>query len=142
MVAMKSFIYISCLFSLIACCTIVGVARGEQSCIRVSSQEQRTQGADEVIYTASEVDVKAKITNKMDNLPEVGSDCPRAGMVTLRIILHKSGKVTEVTIIKGMGCSYDKATVEVARKFKFTTAVKDGQQVSQYQIFEYRYGDH
>ena len=86
--------------------------------------------------------MKAKITNKTENLPVVGTDCPREGMVTLRIILHKSGEVTEVTLIKGMGCSYDQATLETARKLKFTPAVKDGQQVSQYQIFEYRYGDH
>lgn len=84
--------------------------------------------------------MKAKITNKMENLPEPGKDCPsRAGVVVLRIVLHKSGRVTEVTIMKGMGCSYDEAAVGAARKFKFTPAVKDVKQVSQYQIFEYRY---
>jgi TonB family protein len=137
---MKSLIYLSSLFTLIASCTIVGAGQFQQSYILLS-QERKTQGADEVIYTAEEVDVKAKITNKMENIPKEGGDCTRQGKVSLRIILHKSGKVTGVTIIKGMGCSYDEATVEVARKFKFTPAVKDGQQVSQYQMFEYRYGD-
>ena len=53
-------------------------------------------------------------------------------MVELRIVLHKSGRVTEVTIMKGMGCSYDEAAVGAARKFKFTPRVKDGKQVSRY----------
>ena len=123
--AMKSLIYLSSLCSLIALFVVVAAAQ---------------QGSDDRVYTAGEVDVKAKITNKFENVPENGSDCPRQGMVRLQITLHKSGRVTEVTIMKGMNCSYDKATVEIARKFKFTP-VKDGQQVSQYQIFEYRYGD-
>ena len=137
---MKSLIYLTSLFILIAFCTIGVAARHERSYISLVSQEKK-KGADEPVYTATEVDVKAKITNKMENIPREGSDCPRKGSVRLRIVLHKSGRVTEVTIINGMGCSYDEATVDSARKFKFIPAVKDGQQVSQYQIFEYRYGD-
>ena len=109
--------------------------------LAINSQQAKPQAIDDRVYTAEEVDVKAKITNKMENIPQNGSDCPHQGMVSLRIVLHKSGRVTDIAIIKGMGCSYDKATVETARKFKFTTAVKNGQPVSQYQIFEYRYGD-
>lgn len=137
---MHSLIYTISLFALIVSLTGVGSARCAQSYIPLPSQECKTQEGDEDrVYTVREVDVKAKITNKMERLPEAGKDCPREGMVTLRMILHKSGKVTEVTIIKGLGCSYDEATMEIARKFKFTPATKDGQPVSQYQIFEYRY---
>jgi TonB family protein len=137
---MKPMIYLASLFISIAFCSIVVDARHEQSQTLQSSQERKTQGADDAIYLASEVDVKAKFTNKMENIPEAGRDCPRAGQVTLRLVLHRSGKVTKATIIKGMGCSYDEATVEVARKLRFSPALKEGQQVSQYQIFEYRYG--
>ena len=104
------------------------------------SQERKSQDADEGhVYTAKEVDVKAKFTNKTEHLPEVGRDCPREGLVRLRIVLHKSGRVTEVTIIKGTGCSFDEAAVEAARKLKFTPAVKAGESVSQYQTVEYGY---
>jgi TonB family protein len=137
---MKLLVPFAFLFSLMASCMSVGAIPRRELYMPPPSQERKNQDADEDrVYTAKEVDVKAKITNRMENLPEAGRDCPREGLVRLRIILHKSGKVTEVTIIKGMGCSYDEATVEVARKFKFTPAVKDGEPVSQYQIFEYRY---
>lgn len=137
---MKSLIHLACLFVLVASGMRVGAASYAGSHTTAPSQERVTQGADdERVYTAGEVDVRAKVTNRMENLPEAGRDCPEEGLVRLRIILHKSGKVTEVRITKGMGCSYDESAVGVARKFKFTPAVKDGKHVSQYQIFEYRY---
>lgn len=137
---MRSLLFLTSLFTVIASCTIAGAAQRAQSNIPLHSQERATKGVDEDhIYTAREVDVKAKIPNKMENLPKAGKDCPKEGMVNLTIVLHKSGKVTEVTITEGMGCSYDKAAIEVARKLKFTPAEKDGQQVSQYQMLQYRY---
>jgi TonB family protein len=129
------------LFSWIALFAALGAAQQGNSNMRPPSQPKTQAANDDRVYAATEVDVKARITNKMENIPVEGSDCPRQGLVRLRLILHKSGRVTEVTIIRRMACSYDKATVEIARKFKFTPAEKDGQQVSQYQIFEYRYGD-
>ena len=138
---MKSPVYFACLLILVGCC--VGSEGGADGASRMLHplQERNSQEAeDDHVYSYNEVDVKAKIANKMENLPAPGKDCPtRAGLVRLKIILHKSGKVTDVKIIKGLGCSYDESTVEAARKFKFTPAVKDGKQVSQYLIFEYQY---
>ena len=138
---MKSLVYFAHLLMLAVCCVGTGSAASGKTHTPPPSQGQNIQEAeDDHVYAYSEVDVKAKITNKMENLPEPGKDCPsQAGLVRLRIVLHKSGRVTEVTIIKGMGCSYDEASVEAARKFKFTPAVKGGKRVSQYQIFEYQY---
>jgi TonB family protein len=138
---MKSVVYFACLLILVGCCIGVGAAAYGASHTPHPLQEHNAQETeDDHVYSSNEVDVKAKITNKMENLPEPGKDCPnRAGLVRLKIILHKSGKVTGVTVIKGLGCSYDEATAEAARKFTFTPAVKDGKQVSQYQIFEYQY---
>ena len=124
--------------TLLLSCTIPGSAAVDAACLYTSSGI--TQGAEEDhVYMAKDVDVKAKITNRTENIPEVGRDCPRQGLVTLKVTLHKSGEVTEVKIMKGMGCSYDEATVAAARKFKFTPAVKDDRPVSQYQIVEYVY---
>ena len=100
-------------------------------------ERQESKNEDERVYKATEVDVKAKVKNKLKNLPELRSDCPEVATVTLRAILHKSGKVTEVVLIKGVGCSYDKQAIEAVRKFKFTPAVKDGLVVSQYADIEY-----
>jgi TonB family protein len=138
---MRSLVYFASLLGLMALCMYVGAAPCAGSYTPPPLQERDTQEAeDDRVYAYSEVDVKAKITNKMENLPEPGKDCPsHAGLVRLKVILHKSGRVAEVTIIKGMGCSYDEAAVEAARKFKFTPAVKGGERVSQYQIFEYQY---
>ena len=137
---MKSLVHLTPLLTLLAACMVTGAAPRGGSYTPTPAQERKTQDAEEEhVYTYREVDVKAKITNKMENLPRAGRDCPREGLVRLRIILHKSGRVTEVTIIKGMGCSYDKATVEAARRFTFSPAVKDSRAVSQYQIFEYSY---
>lgn len=138
-VAMKSLVNFGCLFCLMASCIVVGATPRGKSHTQLPSQESKSRDADDNVYTAKEVDVRAKITNRMENIPVAGKDCPREGFVSLRIILHKSGSVTDVTVITRMGCSYDESTVEAARKFKFTPAVKDGKPVSQYQLLEYRY---
>ena len=93
------------------------------------------------IYTAKEVDVKAKIRQATDT-PQPGRDCfefdyPR--VVILRVVLHKSGVVSDVTLVKKSGCSYDKDAIRVARKIKFEPAKKDGQDVSQYFTVQYQY---
>ncbi len=93
------------------------------------------------IYTAKEVDVKAKIKQTTD-APQPGRDCfefdyPR--VVVLKVVLHKSGIVSDVTLIKKSGCSYDKDAIRVARKIKFEPAKKDGQDVSQYLTVQYAY---
>lgn len=94
------------------------------------------------IYTAKEVDVKAKIKRPTD-MPQPGRDCfdfdyPRR--VVLKVVLHKSGVVSDVTLVKKSGCSYDKDAMRVARKIEFVPAKKDGQDVSQYLTVEYEYG--
>lgn len=75
----------------------------------------------------------------MDHPPEAKKDCPVKGRVALRAVLHKSGNVAEVEIIKRPGRSYDEAAVEAVRKYKFTPAMKDGRLVSQYDFVEYSY---
>jgi TonB family protein len=93
------------------------------------------------IYTAKEVDVKAKIKQTTDT-PQPGRDCfefdyPR--VVLLRVVLHKSGVVSDVTLVKKSGCSYDKDAIRVARKIRFEPAKKNGQNVSQYLMVQYAY---
>ncbi len=112
-----------------------------ESCkFRFSLQQREQNGSEEDrVYFLSEVDTKAKIRDAAQNAPESTSDCPNKGRVSLRVILRKSGKVTDVELIKGMGCGYDDKTVEAARKLKFSPAMKDERAVSQYLRIEYQY---
>ena len=92
---------------------------------------------DDKIYTVKEVDVKAKVKNKLEHLPDRKSDCPENVRVSLRVVFRKSGKVTDVTIRKSSGCSYDQAAINAVLKLKFDPAIKNGKQVSQYSDIEY-----
>jgi TonB family protein len=93
--------------------------------------------ADDKVYAVSEVDAKANIKNKLEHLPEHKGDCPASVYVSLRVVLRKSGKVTDITVIKSSGCSYDQEAIKAVRKLKFDPAVKAGQPVSQFSDVEY-----
>lgn len=142
---MRRTVKLTTLISLLIISPLLGIAVGFAQNGKPSppstpqERERRKSDGDDKVYTAKEVDVKAKVTNRMENLPASGSDCPVRGRVTLRAILHKSGKVTEVVLVKGLGCSYDQAAMDVVRKYKFTPAIKDGHPVSQYSDIEYEY---
>ena len=106
-----------------------------------AQQPKPTPTNQDRIYTVKEVDVKAKIKRPADT-PQPGHDClefnyPR--VVVLKIVLHKSGIVSDVTLVKKSGCSYDRDAIRVARKIEFVPAKKDGQDVSQYLMVEYAY---
>jgi TonB family protein len=98
----------------------------------------KKEESDERIYTVEEVDVRAKVKNQLEHLPVRKNDCPETVQVSLRVILHKSGKVTEVVLTKPAGCSYDKEAIKAVRQLKFTAALKDGHPVSQYSVVEYK----
>ena len=93
--------------------------------------------SDDPIYTVDQVDVKAKVKNQLENLPNAKNDCPIPVYVSLRVVLRKSGKVTDLTVVKSSGCSYDQEAIRVVKKLKFNPAIKSGQQVSQYSNIEY-----
>ena len=90
------------------------------------------------MFRAQEVDVKAKIKNKLDSLPTRKNDCPDPVQVTLNMVLRKTGKVTDITVSQSSGCSYDKEAIKAVSKLKFDPALKDGQPVSQYSEIQYK----
>lgn len=110
-----------------------------------AAQQTQTTGnvpPQDLVYEEHEVDIKAKLkdepkgnvrTKRSDNsfLPFTNA-CPAQGVTTVRIIVNKTGKVTEAKVLKGSECSsFDKKMAEDARKIKFIPAVKDGIAVSQ-----------
>jgi outer membrane biosynthesis protein TonB len=94
------------------------------------------------VYSGKQVDVKAKIRRSND-VPQPGNDCYEFSFklhTVLKVVLHKSGIVSEVSLIEKSGCSFDQESIRVARKIKFEPAKKDGEPVSQYILVEYDFG--
>jgi Gram-negative bacterial TonB protein C-terminal len=104
--------------------------------------ESPKQGAQQDrVYSGEDVDVKAKI-KRSNEVPQPGTDCHEFGyklQTVMKVVLHKSGIVSEVIIIKKSGCSFDQESIRVARKIKFEPAKKDGEPVSQYILVEYNF---
>ena len=103
-------------------------------------EHQKEEPTEDPIYSATEVDVRAKVIRPLDDPPTPGSDCRGRLrlLVVVRAVLRKSGKVTEVELVKGSGCSrYDTEAIRVVQNLKFNPALKDNRPVSQYQRFEF-----
>ena len=101
---------------------------------------EKEEGTEDRIYSAKEVDVRAKVMRY--DPPTPGTDCPGRMrlLVGVSAVLRKSGKVTEAEIVKESGCtSYDNDAIRVVGKLKFNPALKDNRPVSQYQRFEFLY---
>jgi TonB family protein len=67
------------------------------------------------------------------------SDCPDGVVLFLKAVLHKSGKVTDIQVVKPINCSFQEKAIKSVRKIKFTPAIKDGVAVSQYQVLQFNF---
>jgi TonB family protein len=105
-------------------------------------RREKTEPTEDRVYSAKEVDVKAKVIRPLDNTPEPGTDCRSRIrlLVVVKAVLHKSGDVRQVELVDASGCkSYDEDAIRAVGKMKFTPALKDNRRVSQYQVFEFQY---
>jgi TonB family protein len=94
----------------------------------------------EKIYEPSEVDRKARISNKPPpQYTESARNSGVSGKVILRMVLRSSGEVSEIVVVKGLRDGLNEACVKVARQIQFEPAVKDGHPVSQYFKAEYNF---
>ena len=112
-----------------------------QSPTPTPSPNQEKQEPDDRVYSAKEVDVKAKFIGRRD-YPSPGNDCRDRVklLVRIRAVLHKSGSVTEARVVSSSSCArYDEDAIRVVNKTKFTPAMKDGQPVSQSMQFEFSF---
>jgi len=89
-------------------------------------------------FKHTEVTKKALITFKPqpDYTEEAGNNGVE-GVVRLRAVLDASGKVTNISVIKGLPDGLTRRAVEAARKIKFRPAERDGRKVSQHVVLEY-----
>lgn len=93
--------------------------------------QKRTSEGDP-IYNSRQVDSMARITKGRNDRPSaIRRDCPDYGKVIIRAVLHKSGRVIDVVLVKGLNCSYDEDALKIVRRYRFIPAMKDGQPVSE-----------
>ena|SRR5437588_99578 len=109
-----------------------------------SPQEQPAKPPEEEkVYSSKEVDTKAVIKNRdsIDPGTSMGysRDCPDGVVLVLKVVLYKTGKVTNIQIVKPINCSFEEKAIKNVRKVKFTPAIKDGVAVSQYQTFQFNF---
>jgi len=105
----------------------------------IFAQEQKTnsleiQSVDDKIYSKDEVDTQA-IIKKFKIHPKLMKECIDGGSIKLKIVLHKNGQVTDVSVIEENGCGkIQEKFFSSIRKLKFIPAIKNGIPVSQFVI--------
>ena len=91
-------------------------------------------------FKQSEVTRKAIITFKPE--PGFTEDARKnnvTGVVRLRAILHASGGIQSISVVKGLPDGLTEKAIAAAKQIRFTPAQKDGRTVSQYVTLEYNF---
>ena len=105
---------------------------GRQSSDDISRREK--------VYLQKEVDQKAVIISKPEaQWTEKARRENVKGFVLLRGILAASGKVEDVEVLEGLPYGLTEEAIKVAKKIKFSPAMKDGKRVSMYQKLSYNF---
>ena len=91
-------------------------------------------------FKQGEVTRKALITFKPEpGFTEEARRFSVVGVVRLRAILHSSGEMRNVSVVKGLPHGLTESSVAAAVRIRFTPAQKDGRPVSQYVVLEYNF---
>ena len=91
-------------------------------------------------FKQTEVTRKALITFKPEpGFTEEARKNNVTGVVRLRAILHASGGVQSISVVKGLPDGLTEKAISAARQIRFTPAEKDGRSVSQYVVLEYNF---
>lgn len=103
-----------------------------------SIQEAKTADKDKV-YREDEVDKQAQLRNADKVFKSFNSEfkCPDSGgKVAVTILLHKSGKVTDVQFEVSPSCTVSEKGRTILRGLKFSPALKSGAKVSEYLMID------
>ena len=72
--------------------------------------------------------------------PAIGNCEQDSGRTRLRITFEKTAKVTDVEIVASSGCdSFDKNSVEAAKRIKFEPQIKGGEPITVTKLVEYNF---
>lgn len=121
-------------------CSMCVVCYGVDSKLLLGNEDKLIAIQSDVVYQPEEVDVKATIDRRNMKHP-TGRDCGDSEVkVLLRVVLHSSGKVTDIEILESSSCeNFQNAAIKAARELKFIPARKNGLPVSQYQKLGFNY---
>lgn len=93
------------------------------------------------VFTASEVSIKAKVIQYPNPThPDNSSSylIPNA-LVKLRLVLSRTGEVTNIEVLQGQPSGLTEKAIEAAKKIQFVPAQIDGREVSQVVIVKYTF---
>jgi len=109
----------------------VGVGPGP-----VSDEDRESDGP----FRPSEVERRAVITHKPGpGYTEESIDNDVYGVVRLRAVLASNGKVTKISVIKGLPDGLTEKAIAVAKQIEFRPAQRYGHAVSQYVTLDYNF---
>ena len=92
------------------------------------------------VFSPREVTQKARILSKPEpQYTESARKYAVSGTVVLRAILSANGEVTNIRVVSKLPHGLTGRSIAAARGIKFSPAIKDGRQVSQYIQIEYNY---
>lgn len=124
-------------FSDFACLTMLVLATATAVVAQGANQAPGEKCAG-LVYQAKEVSKKAKITSKPP--PSYTEDARThniSGRVDLTAVLCRSGRVTDIQIVKGLPYGLTQSAIDAVKSITFEPAQKDGEAVSQTMHFEY-----
>jgi TonB family protein len=91
-----------------------------------------------VAYRQKDVDKKAVLKERPEpTFTQEAKDNHTSGVVRLRVVLCPSGKLSNITVIKGLPDGLTEKAIVAARGIKFAPAEKDGEKVAQFLLIEY-----
>lgn len=91
-------------------------------------------------FKQSEVTKRALITYKPEpGFTESARHFNVTGVVRLRAVLHSSGTVQNISVVKSLPHGLTRKALDALKAVRFEPAQKDGRAVSQYAIFEYNF---
>lgn len=91
-------------------------------------------------FESNELTRKALITYKPEpGFTEKAKHNNVSGVVRLRVLLHYSGAVKNISIVRGLPDGLTEKAIAAAKWIRFRPAEKDGRAVSQYVVIEYNF---
>jgi TonB family protein len=88
----------------------------------------------EPVYAKKDLTKSATLKSKFE-MPDFTEEAKRKGVkgcVYLKVVLCKSGKVTDIRVISGLPYGLTERMIKAARKLQFRPAEKEGELVSQW----------
>lgn len=110
------------------------------SLVPLSDRNKNSYQAGDTVYSPIEVSQGAKIKKKAE--PQYSQEAKARGVegtVVLQAVLASSGKVTDITVVKGLPYGLTEKAIEAARKIKFEPALKENRPVSTLVQLEYNF---